>query len=166
LEKVEEGAGKRRPAADLSDATEVCRKARSRLDDCVHGQAPAPYRALELIEGAASWSLEEGYRAEEDALAELLPGPEAQASLYAFDVVERRLGRSGPTPDTASRRIERVGIVGAGVMATQLPTLFVWRLQVPVVLTDVDPERAPRAVAAIRAELDGLVARGRLTEAD
>jgi 3-hydroxyacyl-CoA dehydrogenase/enoyl-CoA hydratase/carnithine racemase len=166
LEAIEAGGGKRRPAADLTDVAEVVRRARARVDDAVHGQAPAPYRALELIEGAASWSLEEGYRAEEDAVAELLPGPEAQASLYAFDVVERRLGRSGPTPDTASRRIERVGIVGAGLMATQLATLFVRRLQVPVVLTDVDPERAPRAVEAIRAELDGLVARGRLTEAD
>ena len=166
LEAIEAGGGKRRPAADLTDVAEVVRRARARVDDAVHGQAPAPYRALELIEGAASWSLEEGYRAEEDALAELLPGPEAQASLHAFDVVERRLGRSGPTPDTASRRIERVGIVGAGLMATQLATLFVRRLRVPVVLTDVDPERAPRAVEAIRAELDGLVARGRLTEAD
>ena len=166
LEAIEAGGGKRRPAADLTDVAEVVRRARARVDDAVHGQAPAPYRALELIEGAASWSLEEGYRAEEDAVAELLPGPEAQASLYAFDVVERRLGRSGPTPDTASRRIERVGIVGAGLMATQLATLFVRRLQVPVVLTDVDPERAPRAVEAIRAELDGLVARGRLTEED
>ena len=56
----------------------------------MHGAAPAPYRALDLIEGAAAWTLEEGYRAEEDALAELLPGPQAQASVYAFDVVERR----------------------------------------------------------------------------
>jgi 3-hydroxyacyl-CoA dehydrogenase len=37
---------------------------------------------------------------------------------------------------------------------------------VPVVLTDVDPERASRAIEAIRAELDGLVARGRLREED
>ena len=45
--------GKRRPAADLSDVAEVCRKARSRLDGQVHGATPAPYRALDLIEGAA-----------------------------------------------------------------------------------------------------------------
>jgi 3-hydroxyacyl-CoA dehydrogenase/enoyl-CoA hydratase/carnithine racemase len=166
LEAIEAGGGKRRPAADLTDVAEVVRRARARVDDTVHGQAPAPYRALELIEGAASWSLEEGYRAEEDAVAELLPGAEAQASLYAFDVIERRVGRSAPGSDTEPRRIERVGIVGAGLMATQLATLFVRRLQVPVVLTDVDPERAPRAVESIRAELDGLVARERLTEAD
>ena len=49
-------------------------------------------------------------------------------------------------------------------MATQLATLFVRRLEVPVVLTDVDPERAPKAVEAIRGELAGLVAKGRLAE--
>ena len=166
LEAIEAGEEKRRPAADLANVAEVVRGARARVDDIVHGQAPAPYRALELIEGAAAWGLEEGYRAEEDAVAELLPGAEAQASLYAFDVVERRIGRSAPTPDVDPRRIERVGIVGAGLMATQLATLFVRRLCVPVVLTDVDPERAPRAVEAIRGELDGLVARGRLVETD
>ena len=166
LERIEEGAGKRRLEADLTGVEDVVRKARARVDDAVHGQAPAPYRALELIEGAARWTLEEGSRAEEDAVAELLPGPEAQASLYAFDVVERRLERLVALPPVEPRPLERVGIVGAGLMATQLATLFVRRLRVPVVLTDVDPERASRAIEAIRAELDGLVARGRLREED
>ncbi len=75
LEAIEAGGGKRRPAANLADVAAVVRRARARVDDVVHGQAPAPYRALELLEGAAAWSLEEGYRAEEDAVAELLPGP-------------------------------------------------------------------------------------------
>jgi len=166
LERIEEGAGKRRPAADLTDVADVVRRAKIRVDDTVNGQAPAPYRALALIEGAAGWSLDEGYRAEEDAVAELLPGPEAQASLYAFDVVERRLGRLASLPAVEPRTIGRVGIVGAGLMATQLATLFVRRLRVPVVLTDVEADRASRAVEAIRAELDGLVARGRLREDD
>ena len=134
---VETGADAR-PEADLSDVAEVVRKARARVDDVVHGEAPAPYRALELIEGSAGWSLEEGYAAEEDALAELLPGDEAQAAIYAFDVVERRLKRSARLPDAEPRRIQRVGVVGAGLMATQLATLFLRKLEVPVVLTDVD----------------------------
>jgi 3-hydroxyacyl-CoA dehydrogenase len=96
----------------------------------------------------------------------LLHGPEAQASLYAFDVVERRLPRQAPAGGAEPRRIERVGIVGAGLMATGLATLFVRRLRVPVVLTDVDPEQAPRAVAAIGAELDRLVSRGRVRGED
>lgn len=165
VEKLEQGAGKRVPSADLADVAEVCRKARHRVDDAVHGAAPAPYRALELIAGAARWSLEEGYAAEEDALAELLPGPEAQASVYAFDVVERRIKRGIGVPDTTPRTVRRVGIVGAGLMATQLATLFLRKLEVPVVLTDVDPTRVDRALEAIRRELDGLVAKGRLPQA-
>ncbi|HET9242032.1 MAG TPA: 3-hydroxyacyl-CoA dehydrogenase NAD-binding domain-containing protein [Gaiella sp.] len=163
LQQIEAGDGKRRPDADLSDVAEVVRKARARVDDAVHGQAPAPYRALELIEGAAGWSLAEGYAAEEKSLAELLPGPEAQASIYAYDVVERRIKRPA-MPNAEPRRIQRVGIVGAGLMATQLATLFLRRLEVPVVLTDVDAERAEKAVETVRGELAGLVAKGRLGE--
>jgi 3-hydroxyacyl-CoA dehydrogenase len=49
-------------------------------------------------------------------------------------------------------------------MATQLATLFLRRLEVPVVLTDVEPERAEQAAESIRGELAGLVAKGRLSE--
>ncbi len=164
LRAIEEGGGKGRPDADLSDAAEVCRKARSRLDGQVHGAAPAPYRALDLIEGAATWSLEEGYRVEEDALAELLPGPQAQASLYSFFLVERRAKRGVGVPDAEPRRISRIGLVGAGLMARQLALLALRRLEVPVVLRDLTQEQIDEAISWIHDELDGLVARGRLAE--
>ncbi|HJU48962.1 MAG TPA: enoyl-CoA hydratase-related protein, partial [Gaiellaceae bacterium] len=153
LDRIEEGDGSR-PEADLSDAAEVCRKARAQVDDQVHGAAPAPYRALDLIEGTASWTLEDGLRAEEEALGDLLPGPEAQASVYAFNLVERRVKRGVGVPEAAPRTVERVGVVGAGLMATQLATLFLRRLEVPVVITDVDDARVAGALAAIRAELE------------
>jgi 3-hydroxyacyl-CoA dehydrogenase/enoyl-CoA hydratase/carnithine racemase len=164
LDKVEENPGKRRPAADLSEVAEVCRKARSRLDGQVHGATPAPYRALDLIEGSATWSLEEGYRAEEDALAELLPGPGAQASVYAFDLVERRAKRGVGMPDAEPRRVQRVGIVGAGLMARQLALLFLRRIEVPVVMRDLTQEQVDDARTWIADELAELVRRGRLAE--
>ena len=49
-------------------------------------------------------------------------------------------------------------------MATQLATLFLRRLEVPLVITDVDRGRVEEAVAAIRADLEKQVARGRLSE--
>jgi 3-hydroxyacyl-CoA dehydrogenase/enoyl-CoA hydratase/carnithine racemase len=151
-----------RPPGDAF--TDTLRKARTRLDDAVHGAAPAPYRALDLIEGALTgWSLEEGYRAEEDAIAELLPSRQAQASLYAFDLVERWAKR--PPPLAAEpRRVGKIGIVGAGLMATQLAALFLRRLELPLVITDVEEQALERAREAIDAELAGLVAKGRYDE--
>jgi 3-hydroxyacyl-CoA dehydrogenase/enoyl-CoA hydratase/carnithine racemase len=140
---------------------DVLRKARAQLEDTVHGAAPAPYRALDLIEGALSgWSIEAGYRAEEDAIAELLPSRQAQASLYAFDLVERR-AKKPPPLHAQARNVSTIGIVGAGLMATQLAALFLRRLELPLVITDVDEQALERAREAIEAELAGLVVRGR-----
>ena len=147
-----------------TDVADTLRRARARLDGTVHGAAPAPYRALDLIEGALSgWSLEQGYEAEEDAIADLLPGPQAQASLYAFDLVERRAKRP-PKLAAEPRPVADVGIVGAGLMATQLAALFLRRLELPLVLADVDEQALERARTAIEAELAGLVAKGRYDE--
>ena len=54
-----------------------------------------------------------------------------------------------------------VGVVGAGLMAGQLALLFVRRLQVPVVLTDLDQARVDKGVAYVHGEIDRLLrARG------
>ena len=161
LAHIEAGRPEREPA-DLSDTAEVIRKARLQLEDSLHGAAPAPIRALDLIEGAPTWTIEEGYRAEEDALADLLPGPQAQASVYAFDLVERRAKKGVGIPDAEPRRIEKVGIVGAGLMARQLAALFLKRLEVPVVLRDLKQELVDEAVADVQGQqrkpfLAGLV---------
>ena len=153
-----------KPAADLSSTGDACAKARYVVDDAVHRAALAPYRALDLIAGAAAWTLDEGYAAEEDALADLLPGPQAQAGVYAFDVVERRVKRGIGIPGARPRPVRRVGVVGAGLMATQIATLFLRRLETPVLITDVDAARVEEAVAAIRGELRRQVERGRLAE--
>jgi 3-hydroxyacyl-CoA dehydrogenase/enoyl-CoA hydratase/carnithine racemase len=142
-----------RPAPDWSDAIAVLRKARSRVEDAVHGATRAPYVALDLIAGAQDWSIDEGYAAEEAAMAELLVSPQAQASAYAFTVVERRSKRPPELPDAKPRRVQKVGIVGAGLMATQLATLFVRRLEVPVVLRDIEQARIDEALRTVREDV-------------
>jgi 3-hydroxyacyl-CoA dehydrogenase/enoyl-CoA hydratase/carnithine racemase len=156
-----------RKEVDLSaeDAAEALAKARRGLDESLHGATPAPYTALDLIEGAASgWSIEEGYAAEEEAIADLLPSRQAQASLYAFDLVERRAKQSPGRPEAEARELKKVGIVGAGLMATQLATLFLRRLEVPIAIRDLDQEIVDRARAGIEAELESQVQKGRYDE--
>jgi 3-hydroxyacyl-CoA dehydrogenase/enoyl-CoA hydratase/carnithine racemase len=147
------------------DAEAIFRRARTAVDDQVHGAAPAPYAALELIEGAREWSVAEGYRREEDTIAELLPGPQAQASIYAFQLVEQRAKRQPGRPPVEPRRVEKVGIVGAGLMARQIATLFLRRLEVPIVLRDVEQGIVDEALDEIRGEIGRQVAKGRYDEA-
>ncbi|MDX6505471.1 MAG: hypothetical protein QOG06_115, partial [Gaiellaceae bacterium] len=151
--------------SDSHSATEVIRKARGRLDSQLHGAAPAPYKALDLIEGALSgWSLEEGYAAEEEAVGELLPGRQAQASLYAFDLVDRRAKRPPGRPTAEPRPIRKVGLVGAGLMAAQLASLFVRRLEVPVAIRDLSAEALAAARETVDEQVAEQVAKGRYEE--
>jgi 3-hydroxyacyl-CoA dehydrogenase/enoyl-CoA hydratase/carnithine racemase len=153
-----------REAADWTDAETLFRRARTSVDDTVHGAAPAPYAALDLIEGAREWSLEEGYLHEEEAVGELLPGPQAQASIYSFGLVEQRAKKHPARPSAEPLPITKVGIVGAGLMARQIATLFLRRLEVPIVMRDLDAEVVEDALADIRAEIAGQVAKGRYDE--
>jgi 3-hydroxyacyl-CoA dehydrogenase/enoyl-CoA hydratase/carnithine racemase len=153
-----------RPEPDWSDAETFFRRARTTVDDTVHGAAPAPYVALDLIAGAQLWTIEEGYEREQEAIGELLPGPQAQASLYAFQLVELRAKRHPARPTAPPLKVDRVGIVGAGLMARQIALLFLRRLEVPIVLRDVKLEIVDEAIADIRAEIAGRVAKGRYDE--
>ncbi|HKG43699.1 MAG TPA: 3-hydroxyacyl-CoA dehydrogenase NAD-binding domain-containing protein [Gaiellaceae bacterium] len=160
-----ERAASRAPSTAGDSVQDVLRKARGRLDGQVHGAAPAPYRALDLIEGALSgWSLEEGYAAEEEAVGELLPGRQAQASLYAFDLVERRAKRAPGRPRAQPLPLRKVGLVGAGLMAAQLAALFVRRLELPVAIRDVSDDALASTRATIDESLAEQVARGRHDE--
>ena len=152
VELVESG-GIDRAEPDWSELDTILRKARSRVEDAVHGATRAPYVALELIAAARELTVEHGYAAEEAAMGELLVSPQAQASAYAFTVVERRTKKGAGLPDVKPRKVQKVGIVGAGLMATQLATLFVRRLEVPVVLRDLDQASVDTALATIREEV-------------
>ncbi len=133
------------------------------VDAKVGGTAPAPYRALDLIAAARTSDRATAFAAEDEALADLLMGDELRAGLYAFDLVQKRAKRPAgvPAPGLA-RPVTTVGIVGAGLMASQLALLFVQKLAVPVCLTDLDADRVARGVASVHAELDKLGSRGRL----
>jgi 3-hydroxyacyl-CoA dehydrogenase/enoyl-CoA hydratase/carnithine racemase len=138
--------------------------ARFFVDGKLHGAAPAPYRALDLVAAARTASRDEAFAAEDDALADLMLSDELRAGLYAFDLVQKRAKRPAGAPDKSlARPVTKVGVVGAGLMAAQIALLFVRRLQVPVVMTDLDQARVDSGVSYVHAEIDKLASRGRLS---
>ncbi|GAA4227322.1 3-hydroxyacyl-CoA dehydrogenase/enoyl-CoA hydratase/carnithine racemase [Streptosporangium album] len=146
------------------DWSKTVADARFLVDMKLRGASPAPYRALELIELARTASREEGFDAESQALAGLLMGDELRAGLYSFDLVQRRAKRPAGAPDKSlARKVTKVGVVGAGLMASQMALLFARRLEVPVVLTDLDQARLDKGVGYVHAEVDKLLGKGRVS---
>ncbi|MGV9193063.1 3-hydroxyacyl-CoA dehydrogenase NAD-binding domain-containing protein [Microbacterium sp. MC2] len=137
--------------------------ARGMLESKIGTVPRAPYLALDLLDKAKSGTKAEGFAREDDALAELVTGDQFAASMYAFDLVQKRAKRPVGAPDKAlAKKVTKVGIIGAGLMASQFALLFLRRLQVPVLITDLDQARVDKGVAYIHDEIAALEAKGRL----
>ncbi len=124
----------------------------------------APNKALELIQAARTNSLTEGFAAEDVALSDLIMSDAARASLYSFNLIQKKRKKVEGAPKPAlARKVTKVGVVGAGLMASQLALLMLRNLKVPVVITDLDQERVDKGLAYIRSELSKLVEKKRMT---
>ncbi|SER31052.1 3-hydroxyacyl-CoA dehydrogenase [Lentzea xinjiangensis] len=150
------------------DRGEAWDAAVARAKAIVHGKtkgaAPGAAKALELLELARENDLEKGYAAETEGLADLVMSDELRAGLYSFNLVQKRAKRPAGAPDKSlARKVTKVGVVGAGLMASQMALLFLRRLHVPVVLTDIDQARVDKGVGYVHAEVDKLAGKGRIS---
>jgi 3-hydroxyacyl-CoA dehydrogenase/enoyl-CoA hydratase/carnithine racemase len=124
----------------------------------------ASLKALELIKAAQTNTTSQGFDAEDQALAELVMTDALRASLYSFNLIQKKRKKVEGAPKPAlARKISKVGVVGAGLMASQLALLMLRNLKVPVVITDLDQERVDKGLAWINNEIAKLVEKKRLT---
>lgn len=114
-------------------------EASTRAERALAGGRPAPARAVALLRDARSGSRAEAFAREDTALADLMLTPELKAGLYASQL----LRRAAPRRDVPSP-IARVGVIGGGLMATQLALLLATRAGAAVTMSEVDEERAAR----------------------
>ena len=141
--------------------------ARERLKAKIGTAAKSPYVALDLLAAARDNDRVRGFEREDLALAELISGDQFAASIYAFDLVQKRAKRPAGAPDKElARPVQKVGVIGAGLMASQFALLFARKLRVPVLITDLDQTRVDRGLDYIRGEIDKLAAKGRLSADD
>jgi 3-hydroxyacyl-CoA dehydrogenase len=157
-----------RPEPDRSAWDDAIARARGVVAARTRNASPGALRAVELLDlaraGVGDEAFTAGTAAEDDALTDLLMSDQLRAGLYSFDLVNKRARRPAGAPDRKlARKVGKVGVVGAGLMASQLALLFVRRLEVPVVLTDIDQARVDKGVGYVHGELDKLAGRGRLS---
>nr|WP_308159544.1 3-hydroxyacyl-CoA dehydrogenase NAD-binding domain-containing protein [Arthrobacter sp. ISL-65] len=130
--------------------------------------APAPARLLDLLELGPSLDQAQSAELEVDALGELILTPQFKNSVYVFlELLQRRARNPFGAPDPAlARPINKVGVVGAGLMAGQLALLFARQLKVPVVMTDIDQDRVDKGVGHVHAQVDKLLTQKRISLVD
>ncbi|MEI6843786.1 MAG: 3-hydroxyacyl-CoA dehydrogenase NAD-binding domain-containing protein [Actinomycetes bacterium] len=127
-------------------------------------QIDAPSRALTLIADSRTATRSSGFDAEDIALADLVMSDALRSSLYAFNLIQKKRKKVEGAPKPAlARKITKVGVVGAGLMASQLALIMVRNLKCPVVMTDLDQARVDKGVAWVHGELAKLVEKKRMS---
>ncbi len=141
--------------------------ARDTLKARIGTAAKSPYVALDLLSAAKDNDRVRGFEREDDALTELISGDQFAASIYAFDLVQKRAKRPAGAPDRElAQPVKKVGVIGAGLMASQFALLFARKLRVPVLITDLDQSRVDKGLDYIRGEIDTMQEKGRLSPDD
>ena len=121
--------------------------------------------ALELIAESKTNTIEEGLKREVEVMVDLMMGDEFRASIYAFNLIQKgRKKVAGAPKSNLARKVSKVGVVGAGLMASQLALLLVRNLKCPIVISDLDQARVDKGVEYIKAELGKLVEKKRMSQ--
>ncbi|WP_085529590.1 3-hydroxyacyl-CoA dehydrogenase NAD-binding domain-containing protein [Kocuria massiliensis] len=130
------------------------------------GASDAARVALEVFTNGPLESRKQSRERQISVLDELARGDQFSSSVYSMlELVQHRAKHpSMVPPEVEPAHIAKVGVVGAGLMASQLALLFLTRLQVPVIISDVDQARVDRGLDTISGELQKNVSKGRLAE--
>lgn len=137
------------------------RKAREQVEQKTKGHYPAPPAALELVIEAPNTSMEEAVEKEAEALGRLATSSVCKNLISIFLASEdaKKLGR--PAGGVDPRKIERAGVIGAGVMGGGIASLLAQK-GVAVRLADLSPEALDAALVEHRADVEKKRRRRRL----
>jgi 3-hydroxyacyl-CoA dehydrogenase/enoyl-CoA hydratase/3-hydroxybutyryl-CoA epimerase/3-hydroxyacyl-CoA dehydrogenase/enoyl-CoA hydratase/3-hydroxybutyryl-CoA epimerase/enoyl-CoA isomerase len=114
------------------------------------GHYPAPLAALELMLGAAGVDLATACQMEAEEFAKLFGSPINRALLSVFFLQDTNKKQTGP-PGAEARKIERVGVLGAGTMGQGIAAANVKR-KIPVALSDMNDAAINRGVQGVITE--------------
>ncbi|CAG9247951.1 Enoyl-CoA hydratase [Paraburkholderia unamae] len=126
---------------------------------------PAPARCLDAIEASVKLPFDEGLALERRFFLELMNGPVSKSLRHAF-FAERTASKLVGVPEsTQARSVNRVAVVGAGLMGSGIAMNFL-NAGMPVVLLDVSEPAVQKGVDAIRRNYEASVKKGKLANAD
>jgi 3-hydroxyacyl-CoA dehydrogenase len=155
---------------DLAIASQDAQARLARAREPLVGDAdhyPAPLLCVDAMAAALDKPFEEGLATERALFERLMQSPTSRALRHAFFAERTASHVDGLAEDTRPGEVARVAIVGAGTMGTGIALAFL-SAGIPVVLHEISQPALDKGLAAVRANLDGAVGKGRLAreEAD
>ncbi|MGF1469528.1 MAG: fatty acid oxidation complex subunit alpha FadJ [Sandaracinaceae bacterium] len=139
-------------------------QARKNLLKKTRGNYPAQERTLEVVQEGLAQGFARGLEAEAEAFGDLVVSPQAESLIGIFRATTAMKRSTGV--DDASvepRTIDRVGVLGAGLMGAGIAYVTTALAGLPVRLKDRDEAGIAAGLRTVRRILDGRVKRRRLT---
>ncbi|RMH39303.1 MAG: fatty acid oxidation complex subunit alpha FadJ [Deltaproteobacteria bacterium] len=139
-------------------------QARKKVLAQTHGNYPAPLAILEVVKTGLDKGLDAGYEAEAKAFGRLVASPEAKQLMGIFFATRALEKDSGvDDPSVEPRRVDKVGVLGAGLMGAGIAYVNSAVAGVRTRIKDKDDAGVGRGLAYIRGIHDERVARRRST---
>ncbi len=117
--------GDKKKSTDPKMSESLYKEAFDFIKEKVHSGTKAPYKALDLIRQASTIPLNEGFEKEDEALAQMLVSRQFKASIYSFDLVQRRVKKSSKRfSGIEAKNIKTIGVIGENLKSTDIAKLF------------------------------------------
>ena len=125
---------------------------------------PAPLKCLDAIEAAVTQkSFDDGIRVERELFLQLMQTSESRALRHLFFAERAASKIVDIDDDTPVRKIERVGVIGAGTMGGGIAMNFL-NAGIAVTMLETKQDALDRGIATIRKNYEGTLKKGKLTQ--
>ena len=122
-------------------------------------------KAIELVKNAVDLPFDEGMAKERAIFAELVASTQSRAQRYVF-FAERQAAKVADIPaDTPTRKIAKVGVIGAGTMGGGIAMNFLSAGH-PVTIVETSKQALDRGVSIMRRNYENTAKKGRMTLAE
>jgi 3-hydroxyacyl-CoA dehydrogenase / enoyl-CoA hydratase / 3-hydroxybutyryl-CoA epimerase len=139
-------------------------QAHKQLMQKTRGNYPAAEKILQVVKAGLEGGFERGLEAEAKAFGELVVSPEAAALIGIFTAtVELKKDSGVDDPNVKSMKVNKVGMLGAGLMGAGIAYVTAAQAKIAVRLKDKDDRGLQNGMKYVRGILDERVAKKRMT---
>lgn len=134
-------------------------QARKKTMQATKGRYPAPIKILDTVQRGLATSLAKGLDIEARSFGELVMTVESKQLINIFFAVTDLKKDSGIDSDESPKTVDKVGVLGAGLMGAGIAFVSVFKAQKNVRLKDINAKGLASGIAYVGKILDKRVAR-------